>query len=74
MEPKVRWQRESENGTAVPYMFEKHGDSPWRWYRYNRSRMYKGDKDYLSKGYASFIAAKNAGYIIELKVENQNEN
>lgn len=57
---KVRWQREA-NGTCVPYMFEEH-NKVWLWRRYTASKLHKPDKDYLSKGYASFIAAKKAGY------------
>lgn len=65
---KVRWQRES-NGTCVPYMFEEI-NKVWAWRRYNVSKQHTPDKEYLSKGYASFIQAKNAGYeLAEAKLE-----
>jgi len=68
---KVRWQRESSNGKAVPYMFEELKSKPgyWTWVRYNVSKAYKADKDFLSKGYASFINAKKCGYkVVEAKL------
>lgn len=63
--PKVRWQRE-ENGSAVPYMFEDLGNKRWGWIRYSASRIRQPDRDFLSKGYSSFLAAKKAGYLIDL--------
>lgn len=63
MENKVRWQRE-DGGAAVPYMFEQLKSGAWKWVRYTNSRMSQPDKG-MSKGYASWLYAIKAGYIVD---------
>lgn len=63
--PKVTWKRE-EGGGAVPYMYEciDSKKNLWKWRRYNISNVYVSDGGSgFSKGYKSWIAATNAGYI-----------